>query len=239
MSNQPSHILGNFQRALDQLRSDLLHMSGLVLDGLEHARRGLLERDSSLCTRVVADDEDIDSLEMKIDREGLNIIMLYQPVASDLRQVVSTMKVSSNLERVADQAVGIAKRARKMNRNPELPETRLVEPLFEKAAKLLRNSLEAYRDGRIEEALEVKEEDDELDRAHKVVAKQLTRRMEEDSSRIKDYLDLQFIVRFLERIGDHAKNISEDTVFAESAVDIRHRPEVPDAEQIAEEEEEE
>ena len=154
--------------------------------------------------------------------------MLYQPVASDLRKVVSVMKVSSNLERVGDQAVGIAKRARKLNKSLELPETRLVEPVYDKAARLLRRSLEAFREGKVEVALEVKDEDAELDKAYKAVAKQLTARMEEDSGRVKDYLDLQFVVRFLERVGDHAKNIAEDAVFAESAHDIRHGGERPE-----------
>jgi phosphate transport system protein len=140
------------------------------------------------------------------------------------------MKVSSNLERTADQAVGIAKRARKINRNPEIPEVRLVEPLYDMASSLLRRSLEAYRTGNVDIAMEVKKKDEELDKAFKALAKQLTQRMEEDSEHIKDYLDLHFIIRFLERIGDHAKNISDDAVFAEAAVDIRHGGELPEEE---------
>ncbi|NIP94066.1 MAG: phosphate signaling complex protein PhoU [Akkermansiaceae bacterium] len=228
MSKEPTHILGRFQRALDELVEDLNRMSAIVTRSLENAFRGLRDRDTSLCAQVIADDEEVDQLEMKLDEEGLKIIMLYQPVASDLRKVVSVMKVSSNLERVGDQAVGIAKRGRKLNKSLELPETRLVEPVYDKAASLLRRSLEAFREGKVEVALEVKDEDAELDKAYKAVAKQLTGRMEEDSGRVKDYLDLQFVVRFLERIGDHAKNIAEDAVFAESAHDIRHGGERPE-----------
>lgn len=228
MPEKHTHILGNFQRALDELTANLDRMAGLVVKNLDVAVRGLLQRDSTLCSNVIADDEEVDHLEMKIDEEGLKIIALFQPVASDLRRVVSAMKVASNLERVADQSVGIAKRARKMNKNVEIGETRLVEPIYEQAATLLRRSLEAFRDGDVGIALEVKEKDAELDKTFKATAKQLTRRMEEDSAHIKDYLDLQFIIRFLERIGDHAKNISEDAVFAESAVDIRHGGETPE-----------
>ena len=230
MTQESQHILGNFQRSLDELTQNLNRMADLVIQNLEAAVKGLLERDTALCAQVIADDEEIDTLEIRIDEQGLQIMMLYQPVASDLRKVVSAMKVSSNLERVGDQAVGIAKRARKMNKNREIAETRLVEPVYDKAISLLRLSIEAYRDGQIEEALEVKDRDSELDKAYKAVAKQLTARMEEDSEHIKDYLDLQFIVRFLERIGDHAKNIAEDAVFAEAAMDIRHGGERPDAE---------
>jgi len=227
MSTDSTHILGNFQRAIDTLNTDLSRMASLVETNLEACRRGLVQRDSKACAEVIADDEEIDQLEKAIDEEGLKIIMLYQPVASDLRSVVSAMKVSSNLERVADQAVGIAKRARKMNKNPELAEVRLTEPLFEQAATLLRRSIEAYRKGDVNVAMDVKAKDDELDRAYKALAKALTTRMEEDTERIKDYLGLQFVARFLERVGDHAKNISEDTVFAESAVDIRHGGQLP------------
>ena len=159
--NQP-HILGNFQRALDKLITDLNRMSELVRQNLEHAIRGLMERDSSLCAQVIADDEEIDALEMKIDGDGLNIIMLYSPVASDLRKVVSAMKVSSNLERVADQCVGIAKRGRKLNKSLEIAETRLVEPVYQQASQILYQSLEACRQGDLETALEVKAKDAEL-----------------------------------------------------------------------------
>lgn len=229
----PKHILGNFQQALDDLTKDLNSMANLVVQNLENAMKGLLVRDTALCAQVIADDEEIDHLEVKIDREGVNILMLYQPVATDLRRVITAMKVSANLERVADQSVGIAKRARKINRNTELAETRLVEPVYDQAIALLRSSIEAYRQGGLETALGIKDRDAELDKTYKAVARQLTQRMEEDSERVKDYLNLQFIVRFLERIGDHAKNIAEDTVFVKSALDIRHgreRPEVPSEE---------
>jgi phosphate transport system protein len=95
------------------------------------------------------------------------------------------------------------------------------------ALNQLRRSLEAFGSGDVEIALKVKEMDNQLDKTFKATAKQLTARMEEDPEHIKDYLDLQFIIRFLERIGDHSKNISEDAVFAESAVDIRHGGDAP------------
>ena len=227
MTPEPTHILGNFQKALNELNSDLARMATLVENNFHAALRGLLERDSKICAEVMADDEEINQLEKKIDEEGLKIIMLYQPVASDLRSVVSIMKITSNLERIADQAVGIAKRARKMNKNPEVPETRLIEPLHEKAATMVRTAMEAFRNSDSAAAVRVKAEDSELDDAYKTLAKKLTKRMEEDSGKIKDFLDLQFIARFLERVGDHAKNICEDAVFAESAVDIRHGGSLP------------
>ncbi|MFT5409393.1 MAG: phosphate transport system protein, partial [Verrucomicrobiales bacterium] len=153
---------------------------------------------------------------------------LYNPVAHDLRKVISAMKVSSNLERVADQAVGIAKRARKMNKNAAIPETRLVEPIYDLAATLLHDAVAGFAlDGQVDEAIAIQQRDKEIDAAYKETAKKLTKRMEENPEHIKDYLDLQFIIRFVERVGDHAKNIAQDTIYTESAMDIRHGGDLP------------
>ena len=230
MPDETPHILGKFQDALDKISADLNSMAEQVSRSLEMAVRGLTERDSTLCDQVIADDAEVDLLEMKIDEEGLRIMTLYQPVATDLRRVISVMKVSGNLERVGDQAVSIARRARKMNRNLEIAETRLVEPVYKKAISLLQKSLGAFAEGNLEHALEIRGEDAELNKAQKSVSKQLTSRMENDSDRIKDYLDLQFIVRWLERVGDHAKNIAEEAVFVTAAMDIRHGAERPEIE---------
>ena len=100
--------------------------------------------------------------------------------------------------------------------------------MYKKAIDLLQKSLGAFAEGNLEHALEIRGEDAELNEAQKSVSKQLTSRMENDSDRIKDYLDLQFIVRWLERVGDHAKNIAEEAVFVTAAIDIRHGAERPE-----------
>ena len=138
MQEETPHILGKFQEALDKISADLNTMADQVIANLEMAVRGLTERDSTLCDKVIAEDAEVDHLEMKIDEEGLRIMTLYQPVATDLRKVISIMKVCGNLERVGDQAVSIARRARKMNRNLEIAETRLVEPIYKRAIGLLQ-----------------------------------------------------------------------------------------------------
>ena len=229
MQEETPHILGKFQEALDKISADLNTMADQVIANLELAVRGLTERDSTLCDKVIAEDAEVDHLEMKIDEEGLRIMTLYQPVATDLRKVISIMKVCGNLERVGDQAVSIARRARKMNRNLEIAETRLVEPIYKRAIGLLQKSVTSFAAGNLKHALEIRAEDAELNEAQKSVSKKLTSRMENDGDRIKDYLDLHFIVRWLERVGDHAKNIAEEAVFVTAAMDIRHgadRPEI-------------
>ena len=181
MSDESQHILGKFQEALDKISVDLTSMADRVMTNLEKAVRGLTERDSALCEQVIADDAEVDMLEMKIDEEGLRIMTLFQPVATDLRRVISVMKVSGNLERVGDQAVSIARRARKMNRNLEIAETRLIEPVYQKASALLRKSLVSFSNGDMKTALEIRAEDTELNESQKAVSKQLTDRMENDS----------------------------------------------------------
>src|ERR1700757_558697 len=122
----PKHILGKVDEALKYAHKDLLTMAGLTERSLSHAIKGLLKRDDSLCTKPIADDEEVDQLEKHIDKAGLEILLRYQPVASDLRLVISAMKLSPNIERVADEATNIAERAQKLNGHPALGEVNLI-----------------------------------------------------------------------------------------------------------------
>src|SRR5436190_15276740 len=124
----PKHILGTFDEALATLRNDVLMMAGLAERSLDRAIKGLLQRDDNLCATAIADDEEIDQLEKQIDKDGVDILLRYQPVASDLRRVISAMKLSPNIERGGDQATSIERRARKLNRHPPLPELQLIVP---------------------------------------------------------------------------------------------------------------
>src|SRR4029450_7599311 len=116
-------------------------MAGLAERSLDRAMKGLFERDDELCAYAIADDEEIDQLEMQIDKDGVAILLRFQPVASDLRRVVAAMKLSSNLERVADQATNIARRARKLNQHPPLPEVELILPIHAQAGAMFKDSL--------------------------------------------------------------------------------------------------
>src|ERR1700680_1712557 len=120
------HILGTFDEALASLRNNVLMMAGLAERSLDRAVKGLFQRDDDLCANAIADDEEIDQLEKQIDKDGVDILLRFHPVASDLRRVVAAMKLSSNLERMADQATNIARRARKLSRHPALPEVDLI-----------------------------------------------------------------------------------------------------------------
>src|SRR6478672_4318856 len=156
------HILSSFDLALDQLRQNLFHMASVAMQNLNDAVRGLIERDPDLCNQVIAEDEEVDSLEKKIDAEGIAILTRFTPLAHDLRRIVSTMKASSNLERVSDQAVGIARRARRILQSLELPETRMLEPIHAMAMDLLQDAVRAFSEENVELASTLKPRDKEL-----------------------------------------------------------------------------
>jgi phosphate transport system protein len=216
------HTLTNFTTALDQLRGSVLRMSSLAQLNLQNSIKGLLERDDDWCNNCIADDEEIDLLEMQIDREGIEVMSRFQPVASDLREVVSSIKIGANIERVADQAVNIARRARKLNEQPLMPEIHLLDGPISLALAMFDDAVRSFAERNATLAVELKSRDKELDLINKDLTDALINRMQDDSPNLPSYLNMIFISRCLERIGDHACNIAEDIVFAVSAEDIRH-----------------
>lgn len=217
------HILGTFDEALTSLRNNVLMMAGLTERCLDRAIKGLLQRDDNLCATAIADDEEIDQLEKQIDKDGVDILLRYQPVASDLRRVVSAMKLSPNIERAADQATNIARRARKLNQHPALPEVELISPIQAHAMSMFKEAVDAFSREDVELARDVIPRDKELDDMNRQANKRLIERMAQDPDQLRGYLNLIFISRCLERVGDHATNIAEEAVYAAAAEDIRHQ----------------
>jgi phosphate transport system protein len=215
------HILTSFNAALATLREQVLTMASMARKNLASAMRGLVERDTDLCNSAIAADQDVNELEKSIDRLGMQILLKFQPTAHDLRQVMGTMRVANNLERISDQASGIAKRARNINNLPEIAELKLIEPLYHLCARNLESSIQAFTMADPEAAARARLLDKELDAAEKGFDSSLLSVMEERQSPLEGYLHLIFVARFLERVGDHAKNICEDTIFIEKAEDVR------------------
>lgn len=217
-----THILSNFGDVLDSIRAEVITMASIAQHNLEHAVEGLLARDRSKCNETIAEDDDVDSSEKSIDAKGHEIILRFSPVAHDLRQILSAMKIATNLERISDEAVNIARRSRMVLKQAELPVVHEIEPLYEMAIGQLRDSIKSFAKGDVELALTLGPRDKELDAAHDRVSNDIVAAMERPGSSIKTLLHLLFIIRSLERIGDHAVNIAEDAVFMERAHDIRH-----------------
>jgi phosphate transport system protein len=222
MMERAKHIRSSFDAALYGLKNDVLMMSSLTDRIFQTAFEALLKRDTELCDHVVAEDEEIDILERQVDQDGVNLLIRFHPVASDMREVVSAMKVSSNLERIADQSVSIARRAKHLNNRPAVRELALLEPPYRLAVTIFRDSIRAFADGDYELARTLKFKDRELDALTDDLNEKLVERASSDSELVPSYVDLIFVARALERIGDHATNIAEDSFWRDQAADIRH-----------------
>jgi len=215
------HILTSFDKSLQTLREKVLIMISISRKNLDAARRGLFERNTDLCSDAIASDQDVNQLEKDVDQLGMQILLKFQPAAQDLRQIMGTIRVANNIERIADQAASIAKRARHINLLPEMPEINLIQPLFQLCLANLDASFLAFSDNDASSAEQVRAADKDLDRAEKAFDQEMLRVMESQGNALEGYLHLIFIARFLERIGDHGKNICEDTIFITEAKDVR------------------
>ena len=222
MREQAKHISSSFDAALYALKNDVLMMSSLTDRILQTAFEALLSRNSELCDHVFAEDEEIDTLEKQVDHEGVSLLVRFHPVASDMREVISAMKVSTNLERVGDHSVTIARRAKRLNSRPLVPEVALVESPYQVAVAIFRDSIRAFAEGDFELARTLKPRDKELDTLTADLSEKLIVRAGADRELLPSYLDLIFVGRALERIGDHGTNIAEDVFWRSQATDIRH-----------------
>lgn len=220
--NSSPHILRDFDHSISSLKGEVLKMAAKARHNLERSIQALLERNKELANSVIADDDDVDELERSIDQLGMDILVKYHPMATDLRLVVSSMKISMNLERISDHAVNIAKRAKKIMATSELSDVTLVEPLYTLADQLLRDAISSYSDGDSVLGASLHARDKELDKMDKSATAQFGTRIEDTEGRSQEYLHLIFIIRSLERVGDLASNIGEDSVYLEHAKDLRH-----------------
>ena len=202
MPDRAKHIRSGFDAALYGLKNDVLMMSSLTDRIFQTALEALLKRDSELCDHVVAEDEEIDILEKQVDEDGVKLLIRFHPVASDMREVVSEMKVSANLERIADQSVSIARRAKHLNNRPAVRELALLEPPYRLAVTIFRDSIRAFADADYELARTLKLKDRELDALTDDVNEKLVQRATLDPELVPSYVDLIFVARALERIGE-------------------------------------
>jgi phosphate transport system protein len=212
----------HFQEELEQLKTRLLEMGGLAEDRVGGVLRGLVERDANQVDRVLAGDGPINQLHIEIDQRCFKLLALHQPMAVDLRAIVSAVKINTDLERVGDLAINIAEAVTRYLRHPAVKELIDIPRMANIAQAMLRDALDAYvrRDTVLAQA--VLDQDDELDGLKTQVFRELLTYMLQDPSTIEPALDLILISRHLERIGDHATNVAEDVIFMVLAKDVRH-----------------
>jgi len=212
----------HFQDELDQLKARLLEMGGLAEDRVRLAMRALVDRDAALVERVLAGDLPINQLHIEIDSRCVKLLALHQPMAIDLRVILSAVKINTDLERVGDLAINIAEAAHRYLAHAPVKELIDIPRMADLAHGMLRDALDAFVRRDTELAQQVLDADDMLDALKTQVFRELLTYMLQDPHTIEPSLDLILISRHLERIGDHATNIAEDVIFMVSARDVRH-----------------
>ena len=217
------HITKQFDVDLEGLRSRVLAMGGLVEQQLVRAMEALESGDMAQIEQVIATDRVVNRHEVELDEACNHVIAKRQPAAVDLRMIMTVVKTITDLERIGDEAKKIAKMARAIHAGDVrvLPRVDLRRPA-EIAVAMLRKALDAFARLDVSVSAEVVRQDREVDAGFKAAMRQLITFMMEDPRTISSSLDLLFIARSIERIGDHAKNISEYVVYLVKGRDVRH-----------------
>ena len=211
-----------FDAELENFRSNLLQMGERAIEQARLAMRSLTESDIALADKVIAADDEIDRLEVKIDDEAIRYMTLRGPVASELRLVVVGMKASHDLERVGDEATSIARRSRKLAIEPRLELYADLPRMNTIALEMLRDALDCFVQEDQQKAIAVIRRDPQVDNLNRLLYRRLTSYMIEKPETIARCLELMFISKSVERIADHATNIAEEMVFLAGGQDIRH-----------------
>ncbi len=218
-----------FDAELEILRSHLILMGETAIRQTRDAIKALVDGNETLARRVIAADDELDQLEVKIDDEGVRFMSLRAPVASDLRLVIVGMKAGHDLERVGDEASSIAKRAIKLCAEPPLKPYIDIPRMTTMAVDMLRDALDCLLQGDEAKALGVCKRDKDVDDLNRQLYRELTSFMVERPETISRAIELMFISKSLERIADHATNVAEETIFLMKGKDVRHSDEVKKA----------
>jgi len=215
-----------FDEELLELNKKILEMSGEVEDSIGLSVRALRELNRKLAEAVIQGDKLIDNMELEIEEKSLNIIALYQPAAADLRFVVMSLKITTDLERIADLAVDIAQRVLELVDQPLLKPLIDIPKLATLAQGMVRDAINSFVNKDTELARSVIFRDNEADELRNLVQSELINDyMKKDASTVPRAIPLLLVARHLERICDHATNIAEDVIYMVKAEVVKHRPE--------------
>ena len=211
-----------FQQSLDELKERLLVMAGLVEQAIQRATEAYSSRDEGLCEMVLLSEPAINRMEGEIDQLALDLLAMEQPMAVDLRFILSVIRINADLERVGDQAVNIANRVQDLGTlaNAELPVD--IPKLAGLAGAMVRKALQAFIEGDAEMAQSVLLLDDQVDDMNRDAFRALGNLIQQKPELATQALNALIISRNLERVGDHATNIAEDVIFWVRGADVRH-----------------
>ena len=218
------HTYKQFDADLEAARARVLEMGGLVEEQISRAIDALIEGDVKAAKEVIANDHMVNAMEVGTDEACTQIIALRQPAASDLRLILTIIKTITDLERIGDEASKIARYALRVYETDRIVTPRYSEIKYMAGLtlKMLRESLDAFARLDVSAAAAVARQDMEVDEEFHLITRHLITYMMEDPRTISTFIDLMFVVKAIERIGDHAKNISEYIVFMVKGKDVRH-----------------
>jgi phosphate transport system protein len=212
-----------FHSELDTIKAHLMLMGEKALSAVYKSVKALEDFDVDLANEVMKNDDDIDALEIEIDREAMRYLTLRAPVASDLRLLTVAIKASHDLERVGDEARNIAKRTRKIIVKSGIKRPLLhITEMAEISQEMLNNALQGFFKEEPDMAKAVIEMDDKVDDLNKENLKNLIKQAKDESDELKDFLDMIFISKSLERIADHATNLAEEVIYLTTGKEARH-----------------
>jgi phosphate transport system protein len=221
---QTEHISKQFDADLERLRASVLQMGGLVEQQIEQALHALTSGDIRLADQVVEKDHHVNALEIAIDEDCNHIIARRQPAAGDLRMVMTVVKLITDLERIGDEADKIARMAKLIHTSERLYTPRLadINRVANLALDMLRKALDAFARLDTTTAVALLRQDEHVDEAYRAILRQLLTFMMEDPRTISASLEILFIAKAIERIGDHSKNMAEYIIYLVKGKDVRH-----------------
>lgn len=211
-----------FHQELEELKMTVLQMAAFSEKAMEKALRALFERDIALAEEVIGRDQELNLLEVQVDRFILKLLALAQPMARDLRFIVGCMRIAVDLERIGDQAVNIAERAQYLSGRPPLPSFPATRELADTTMDMLRVALLAFVNLNVDQAMDVCQMDDEADELNVQSLKDLMDYMVNDTPAIQRAVQTIITARCLERVADHCTNIAESVFFIARGVNIKH-----------------
>ena len=218
------HLSTQFDAELSAISTRVLEMGGLVESQLIQSLASLDKLDGDLAKAVLKTEDQVNAMEIQIDRDLSSIIARRQPTARDLRLLIAISKTIANLERVGDEAARIARTVQRLNKNGA-PSRLPVNDLAHEAALAvaqLRKALDAFARLDVEKAVEVLKSDDMIDQEFEGLIRKLITFMMEDPRTISSAIDLVFVGKAIERVGDHAKNVAEQVIYIVKGMDVRH-----------------
>ncbi len=213
----------HIEHQIAQLKNSILQFGTIVEESISRSNTALFKRDVELAQKVIANDAEIDRLEVELEEECLKVLALYQPVAADLRFVVAVLKINNDLERIGDLASNIAKTVSQLTiTGPlELPEE--ISNMAKQVEEMVKNSLDAVVKADPDLARQVRKEDDIVDAGRHTVRKLVMQQIKKDPEKVEGLLQINSISKHLERIADMATNIAEDVIYMVEGEIVRHR----------------